>query len=65
MDNFVRLTDEKNQRQSRKNRHFFNPQVTAQRIENLKKIFQPFWMRGMRPHKRDVDETLNGTNILI
>jgi len=64
MDNFLRLTDEKTKGPSRKGKLPFNPHVTAERIEKLKKTFQPFWMRGMIPHKKDVDQTLNAMNNL-
>ncbi len=64
MDNFLRLTDEKPKKQSLKGKLPFNPHVTAQRIEKLKKTFQPFWMRGMIPHKKDTDQTLNEMNNL-
>jgi hypothetical protein len=62
MDNFLRLTDEKTKKQSPKSKLPFNPHVTTERIEKLKKTFQPFWMRGMIPHKKDGDETLSGMN---
>ena len=62
MDNFLRLTDEKTKEKSRRGKILFNPHVTAQRIEKLKKTFQPFWMRGMIPHKKDTNETLNAIN---
>ena len=64
MDNFLRLTDEKTERQSRKGKHSSNSHVTPERIEKLKKTFQPFWMRGMILHKKDTDETLNGMSNL-
>ena len=60
MDNFLRLTDEKKKGQKRKVRIAFNPNVTAERIEKLKKTFQPFWMRGMIPHIKSEDEISNG-----
>ncbi len=64
MDNFLRLTDEKMNKQNRKGKIPLNPNVTAQRIEKLKKTFQPFWMRGMIPHNKETDVTLNGMNNL-
>ncbi len=62
MDNFLQLSDEKPKKQNRKDKISFNPNITTERIEKLKKTFQPFWMRGMIPHKKDGDETLNGRN---
>lgn len=59
MDNFLRLTDEKKKRQKRKARIPLNPDVTAERIEKLKKTFQPFWMKGMIPHNKTEDEISN------
>ena len=62
MDNFLRLADEEIKGQSQKGKLPFNPRVTPQRIEKLKKTFQPFWMRGIILHKKDVDQTSNGMN---
>jgi len=62
MDNFLRLTDEKTKKQTRRGKLPFNPHITAERIEKLKKTFQPFWMRGLIPHKKDTGETFNGIN---
>jgi len=62
MDNSLRLTDEKSKEQSRRSKISIHPHITTERIEKLKKTFQPFWMRGMIPHKKDADETLNAMN---
>ena len=64
MDNFLRFTDETKKAQTRKVRIPFNPNVTPERIEKLKKTFQPFWMRGMIPHSKDVGQALNGMDSL-
>jgi hypothetical protein len=61
MDNFLRLTDEETKGQSRKGK-LPKSHVTPQRIEKLKKTFQPFWMRGMILHKKDVDQTSKEMN---
>jgi hypothetical protein len=59
MDNFLRLTDEKPVRQARRGKVPTHRDVTNERIEKLKRSFQPFWMRGMIPHNQDVDEKLS------
>ena len=57
MDNFVRLTDEKRSaRQARRGKVPTHRNVTTERIDKLKRSFQPFWMRGMIPHSQDADE---------
>jgi hypothetical protein len=57
MDNFLRLTDEKRPaRQVRRGKVTIHRDVTTERIEKLKKSFQPFWMRGMIPHNQEADE---------
>jgi Ca2+-binding EF-hand superfamily protein len=62
MDNFLRLTDKETRKQDKKWKVPLNSHVTTERIEKLKKTFQPFWMRGMIPYKKDADETLNAMN---
>jgi len=57
MDNFLRLTDEKRPaRQARRGKVTTRRNVTTERIDKLKKSFQPFWMRGMIPHNQEADE---------
>ena len=57
MDNFLKLPDEKRQaRQARRGKVTARKYVTAERIEKLKKTFQPFWMRGMILHNQEVDQ---------
>ncbi|MGB2769915.1 MAG: hypothetical protein WBC88_09345 [Candidatus Zixiibacteriota bacterium] len=57
MDNFLRLTDEKRPpRQVRRGKVTIHRDVTTERIDKLKKSFQPFWMRGLIPHNREADE---------
>jgi hypothetical protein len=65
MDNFLRLTDEKRPaRQARTGKTNRHRDITAERIEKLKKSFQPYWMRGMIPHNQDADEDLGSmTNL--
>ena len=56
MDNFLRLTDEKPARQARRGKVPTHRHVTTERIDKLKRSFQPFWMRGMIPHNQEADE---------
>jgi hypothetical protein len=58
MDNFLRLTDDNKKERGRKARVHLNPNVTPERIEKLKKSFQPFWMRGMIPHSKESHQNL-------
>lgn len=56
MDNFLKLPDEKRQaRQAPRGKASKRRGVTTERIEKLKKNFQPFWMRGMILHNQEVD----------
>lgn len=57
MDDFLRLTDEKNKRHRRKTKAPLHRDVTAERIEKLKRTFQPYWMRGMILHRNTGDQT--------
>jgi hypothetical protein len=57
MDDFLRVTDDKRiPRQARRGKASTHRSVTAERIERLKKTFQPFWMRGMMLHNPEVDQ---------
>jgi hypothetical protein len=57
MDDFLRLTDEKRPAgQARRGKVATHRSVTTERIEKLKKSFQPFWMRGMILHNQEADE---------
>jgi len=56
MDNFLKLPDEKTKKQTRKNKISPSSRVSAERIEKLKKTFQPFWMRGMMLHRKEPGE---------
>jgi hypothetical protein len=50
MNEFMRLNDEANANKGSR-RITSNPlRVTSERIEKLKKTFQPFWMREMGLH---------------
>lgn len=60
MDDFMRLGDERTKRHIRKTRIPASRDVTAERIEKLKKSFQPYWMRGMILHRSGQEETLEG-----
>jgi hypothetical protein len=56
MDDFLRLTDDKSKKHHRKTKAPIHRNVTAERIEKLKKTFQPYWMRGMILHRNDGDQ---------
>jgi hypothetical protein len=60
MDDFMRLTDEKPGKRSRRTRTSIDRRLTPERVEKLKKTFQPYWMRGMMLHRTDGDEALDG-----
>ncbi len=60
MDDFLRLTDEKTKRHSQRTKAPLRRNVTAERIEKLKKTFQPYWMRGMVLHRNEGDQTPDG-----
>ena len=57
MDDFLRVTDDRRTtRQPRRGKVNTHRSVTEERIERLKKTFQPFWMRGMMLHNPEVDQ---------
>jgi hypothetical protein len=56
MDDFLRLTDDKRTPRPAPRGRASTHRVTAERIERLKKIFQPFWMRGMILHNQEADQ---------
>jgi hypothetical protein len=57
MDDFLRLTDDKRTpRQARRGKVTTRRMVTSERIQKLKKSFQPFWMRGMILHNQEADQ---------
>ncbi|UCB53100.1 MAG: hypothetical protein JSV10_03180 [Candidatus Zixiibacteriota bacterium] len=65
MDNFLKLPDEKRPaRQARRGKVTTHRDVTTERIEKLKKSFQPFWMRGMILHNQEADEKPGGMTTL-
>ena len=64
MDNFLQVPDEKLKKQDRKSKTSVHSHITTERIEKLKKTFQPFWMRGMMPHDKDGDVIMKGINSL-
>ncbi len=65
MDNFLRLTDEKRPaQQARGGKARIHRNVTTERIEKLKRSFQPFWMRELIPHNQEADEEPGGTTTL-
>ena len=63
MDNCLQLTDKDRKEQNLKERNPFNPHITRERIEKLKKTFQPFWMRGMILHQEENEQTSNATMV--
>ena len=52
MDKFLRLTDKKSAQQARGGKARIHRSVTTERIEKLKRSFQPFWMRELIPCKK-------------
>lgn len=50
MGNFLRSTDNHIWHRNQKERNLLRPNITKERIEKLKKHFQPFWMRGYVLH---------------
>lgn len=58
MDDFLQLTDEQTKKRRLKEKVVGHANITSERIERLKKVFQPFWMRGMMPHKEEGETTL-------
>lgn len=60
MDDFMRLTDEKVRKHNRRTKTPIDRRLTPERVEKLKKTFQPYWMRGMMMHRVDGDEALGG-----
>jgi hypothetical protein len=62
MDDFLRLNDERPKRRRRKVIPPPNVEITTERIEKLKKTFQPYWMRGMILHRGAESETPDGTD---
>jgi hypothetical protein len=64
MDNFLQVTDNNIRNKNQKEKSSLHPNITSERIEKLKKTFQPFWMRGLILHANENQETLNPKNIL-
>lgn len=64
MDNLLNLTDKDIQERKEKEKHTPNPHITSERIEKLKKTFQPFWMRGLMPRQNENEVGLNAKNIV-
>ncbi len=64
MDNFVQVPIKITREQNQKERIAFNTHITSERIEKLKKTFQPFWMRGVILHNPEDEETISTKNIL-
>ena len=50
MDKFLQLSADDLKKQNPNGRIPFHPRITSERIEKLKKTFQPFWMREMALH---------------
>jgi hypothetical protein len=64
MDDFLRLNDEKSKKHKRRIKTPIDRRLTPERVEKLKKTFQPYWMRGMMLHRTDGDEALHGESDL-
>jgi hypothetical protein len=64
MNEFMRLNDgeyrNKNARRATSN----SMRITSERIEKLKKTFQPFWMREIGLHQFENRENSNPCNML-
>lgn len=64
MDNFLQVTDNLIRIQNQKEKSSLNPHITSERIEKLKKTFQPFWMREMIVHQKENEIDLKAKDIL-
>ena len=51
MDEFLRLNGGGSKNKNTKRTATYRIKTTSERIEKLKKTFQPFWMRGMGLHQ--------------
>jgi len=56
MDDFLKLGDNRPKKRCRKATPAPHPEITPERIEKLKKTFQPYWMRGMILHRDAGDD---------
>jgi hypothetical protein len=64
MEDFMRLTDEPVRKNNRRVKTPLDRRLTPERVEKLKKTFQPYWMRGMVMHRIDGDEALDNESNL-
>jgi hypothetical protein len=64
MDEFIRLKDRESEGESTKKVTSPPMRTTSERIEKLKKSFQPFWMRESRLHQFDTRGNSNMPNVL-
>jgi hypothetical protein len=62
MDDFLRLNDERPKKRRRKATPAAPADITPERIEKLKRTFQPYWMRGMILHHEAESEAPDGMN---
>ena len=62
MDEFLRLKNGDSRNKNTKNIASYRIQITSERIEKLKKMFQPFWMREMGLHQIENQENSNPHN---
>jgi hypothetical protein len=60
MDDFLRLNDERPKKRHRKAIPPVHVEITPERIEKLKRTFQPYWMRGMILHRSAESDTPDG-----
>jgi len=51
MDELLRLNDGDSRNKNTKKTASYRIKITSERIEKLKKTFQPFWMREMGLHQ--------------
>jgi len=64
MDEFLRLNDGDSRNKNAKKDAFYRIRINSERIEKLKKTFEPFWMREMRLHQIENRENSNPHNAL-
>ncbi len=64
MDEFLRLNDGDSRNKNTKKTASYRIKLTSERIEKLKKTFQPFWMREMGLHPSENRGNSNPHNAL-
>jgi len=64
MDNFMQLNESKLKKANQRKEILPPSRISVARIEQLKKTFQPFWMREMLSHQNGEQNSLNSNNAL-